>query len=187
MVSVFDIFKIGIGPSSSHTVGPMKAANSFVSFLTEQPWFEEVDQIICHLYGLLAYTGLGHATDKAVILGISGERPDTVSVDEIDKKLDDIVLMEQILLDGKKVILFKPEEAIVFHKGKGLPHHSNGMVFCALKKGEVIIEKTYYSVGGGFIRVNFKRNQKFRIHLHLLGNYFSIVKKTIRPLHLWCV
>ncbi|HEU4852510.1 MAG TPA: L-serine ammonia-lyase [Telluria sp.] len=144
-MSVFDLFKIGIGPSSSHTVGPMVAARRF---LLEAGSLDDVTVVEAHLFGSLALTGVGHGTDKAVILGLLGETPQDVDPDTADDKVDEVRLDGRIRLLGTKEVPF----ILAFHKAESLPEHPNGMRF-ALKRGDgSIFEKTFYSIGGGFIR-----------------------------------
>lgn len=151
-VSVFEIFKIGIGPSSSHTVGPMRAAHTFVERLAARELLGDCARIQSTLYGSLAYTGRGHGTDKAVMLGLSGELPDKVDPDQIESILEGIESSGQILLGKQKTIQFAQKKDILFNKRKPLPFHSNGMRFAAFDdQGEVLLERDYYSVGGGFV------------------------------------
>jgi L-serine dehydratase len=151
-VSVFDLFKIGIGPSSSHTVGPMKAACTFVRRLEEQGVFENTRRVRVSLYGSLAHTGRGHGTDKAVMLGLQGELPDAVDPDHIDVMLDRIRSRREIDLDGRLPIPFQEKKDLLFRKRETLPHHPNGMRFEAIDAaGEVMESREYYSVGGGFV------------------------------------
>lgn len=151
-VSVFEIFKIGIGPSSSHTVGPMRAAHTFVERLQARDLLGACDRIQTTLFGSLAFTGRGHGTDKAIMLGLSGELPDKVDPDLIDDILAGIETSGEILLDKQKPIRFAQKKDLVFNKHKALPFHSNGMRFIAFDKhGETLLERDYYSVGGGFV------------------------------------
>jgi L-serine dehydratase len=152
-VSVFDLFKIGIGPSSSHTVGPMRAAARFV-----QRWIEErgamgtVRRVRCELFGSLAHTGRGHGTDKAVMLGLEGEYPDSVDPDAIPARLERIRSEKTIRLLGRAPIAFDEKYDLAFNKRQKLPYHSNGMRFTAYGEGEqVLATRDYYSVGGGFV------------------------------------
>lgn len=152
MISVFDMFSVGIGPSSSHTVGPMKAGAEFVSELAlDTGLFDSVDSVKVELFGSLGQTGIGHGTGKAVILGLLGEIPDLVDVDTIDSKLEEIRNTEALCLNGKKLIRFPNKNAIVFHRRKTLPKHANALTFYAYSKNELVKEQTYYSIGGGFI------------------------------------
>ncbi|MCB1633418.1 MAG: L-serine ammonia-lyase [Xanthomonadales bacterium] len=152
-VSVFDLFKIGIGPSSSHTVGPMRAAGRFVRRLDEQGHLSSLTQIRCELFGSLALTGRGHGTDKAVLLGLEGDEPDSVDVEGIDERLEAIRTRRQLQLPGRDAPLpFDEKRDLLFNKRQRLPHHSNGMRFTALNaQGEVLFTRDYYSVGGGFV------------------------------------
>ena len=151
-ISIFDLFKVGIGPSSSHTVGPMKAANRFLMGIEEKSGLENVSSINVQLYGSLALTGIGHGTDKAVMLGLSGELPDTVDPDNIDSKLDRIKKTKRIQLAGSQQIPFDPQKHIAFLRRKSLPLHPNGMKFLAYDKDlQLIHQRVYYSIGGGFV------------------------------------
>jgi L-serine dehydratase len=147
-MSVFDLFKIGIGPSSSHTVGPMVAARRF---LLECGPLDDAVAVEAHLYGSLALTGVGHATDKAVILGLMGETPREVDPDSVEDKLAEAELDGKLKLLGVKEIPFTHKANLIWHKTETLPEHPNGMRF-VLKSGDGrVVEKAYYSVGGGFI------------------------------------
>jgi len=150
-ISVFDIFKIGIGPSSSHTLGPWRAAQRFIQSLEEKNYIEEVLSIQVLLYGSLAKTGHGHGTDIAVQLGLSGDDPVTFDVNNITAKINDIASMKKILLGALHEIDFDPKEDIDFLITESLPFHPNALGFLAhLKNGNDLAE-TYYSVGGGFV------------------------------------
>ncbi len=151
-VSVFDLFKIGIGPSSSHTVGPMRAANMFIAQIMSHQLQERTHSITTELYGSLSHTGRGHGTDKAIILGLLGEEPDQVDPDKIEKMLDDVEETQQIQANDELTLQFKIKKHLVWHKRKKLPLHSNGMQFTAKDhEGNELLRKAYYSVGGGFI------------------------------------
>lgn len=151
-ISVFDMFKIGIGPSSSHTVGPMRAARAFCLELEEKGVFENTSQIITQLYGSLALTGKGHGTDKAVLLGLAGEKPDEIDPDVVDTMLQKIADDEAIDLLGKHQISFDRDMHLLFLKNETLERHSNGMRFTALdESSNTVHSQEYYSVGGGFI------------------------------------
>ena len=152
-VSVFDIFKIGIGPSSSHTVGPMRAAARFVSRWLDEPGvLGRVVRVRCELFGSLALTGRGHGTDKAVLCGLEGAQPDTIDPDVIPATLRRIRGDKRIRLGGKHEIAFDEKADLVFNKRQKLPFHSNGMRFTAYAAGdEVLATRDYYSVGGGFV------------------------------------
>jgi L-serine dehydratase len=151
-ISVFDVFKIGIGPSSSHTVGPMRAARRFVQRLTEEGQLPKVAAIRCEMFGSLGFTGRGHGTDRALLLGLEGEEPATVDVDSIEPRVARIAAAQQLTLLGGHVVPFDPDSGIVFHRREKLPLHSNGMRFTATEtSGAVLAERIYYSVGGGFV------------------------------------
>lgn len=151
-VSIFDLFKIGIGPSSSHTVGPMRAARLFMTRVAEEGLLRETARIQVGLYGSLALTGRGHGTDKAVMLGLAGEEPDTVDPDTIQGKLDEIHENHRIKLLGEHEIDFDPKGDLAFNKREKLPHHPNGMRFKAFDgDGNEQLSRDYYSVGGGFV------------------------------------
>ncbi|MEC7082455.1 MAG: L-serine ammonia-lyase [Pseudomonadota bacterium] len=152
MISVFDMFSVGIGPSSSHTVGPMKAGAEFVTELAQEAaLFDSVDSVKVELFGSLGQTGIGHGTGKAVILGLLGELPDVIDVDSIETKLEEIRNTEKLCLNGQKLVRFPNKNAIVFHRRKTLPKHANALTFYAYAKDELVQQQTYYSIGGGFI------------------------------------
>ena len=152
VASVFDLFKIGVGPSSSHTMGPMTAACDFVEMLAEKGLLGETARVEVDLYGSLALTGKGHATDRAVLLGLSGERPDRLDADAADATVARIRGSDRISLAGRAEIGFVEARDLRFLQRERLPHHSNGMRFTALDAGgEVIESRVYYSVGGGAI------------------------------------
>jgi L-serine dehydratase len=162
-VSVFDLFKIGIGPSSSHTVGPMKAACRFVQRLEEHGLLERTAAVRVSLYGSLAHTGRGHGTDKAVMLGLQGELPDRIDPDRIETMLATIHERGRIALLGRHDVPFEAKSDLLFRKREKLPHHPNGMRFEALDAGgEVLERREYYSVGGGFV-VNQDKASEDRI------------------------
>ena len=151
MISVFDMFKVGIGPSSSHTVGPMRAAAAFCDVLKKADVFEQITAVKTELYGSLGQTGRGHGTGKAVILGLLGYLPENVPVKTVDTMLTLIETEQALMLNQEHQILFPKDGAIVFHRRKTLPLHSNGMTFFAYAGTECIFKQTYYSIGGGFI------------------------------------
>jgi L-serine dehydratase len=151
-ISVFDLFKIGIGPSSSHTVGPMRAALMFAEGLRANALLERVRAVRIELFGSLGATGKGHGSDKAVLLGLEGEAPDTVDPSIIDERLAAIRADRAITVLGTHRIAFDEAEHLVFHRRKTLPFHPNGMTFTAAgEAGEELLSRTYYSVGGGFV------------------------------------
>jgi L-serine dehydratase len=150
-ISVFDMFKIGVGPSSSHTLGPWRAAQRFVqSIQTVQP-LELVATVRVLLYGSLAKTGKGHGTDVAIQLGLCGEDPVTFDVNSIDARIQDIADMNEILLGGKHEVAFDPREDIDFLVTESLPFHPNAVTFLASFRDGTSIAETYYSIGGGFV------------------------------------
>ena len=149
-ISVFEIFKIGIGPSSSHTVGPMRAARAFLLELAEIGLLEETARVQCELFGSLALTGRGHGTDRAVLLGLAGEEPDRVKPGGVQSMVDRIRTNGRIRLLGKHEIDFKEETDLVFHPELNLPAHANGLRLTALADRE-LLSCDYYSVGGGSI------------------------------------
>ncbi|XVJ69280.1 MAG: L-serine ammonia-lyase [Rhizobacter sp.] len=151
-VSVFDLFKIGIGPSSSHTVGPMRAARLFVSRLSNDSLLTTAQRVQAELYGSLGATGKGHGSDTAVLLGLAGHEPDTVEVDQIPEMLAGIRQSKQLSLFGAHSIVFDESRDLVFHRRESLPFHANGMRLTAWDaQGTVLATRCYYSVGGGFV------------------------------------
>jgi L-serine dehydratase len=151
-VSVFDLFKIGIGPSSSHTVGPMRAARMFASRLEHDGLLARVARVQSQLYGSLGATGKGHGSDKAVLLGLAGHEPDTVDVDAVPVLLAALREQQRLELLGRHGIAFNEREDLVFHRREALPFHANGMRFAAFDAaGAEIANRVYYSVGGGFV------------------------------------
>ena len=151
-VSVFDLFKIGIGPSSSHTVGPMRAAHAFVQRLQRQGVLAQVARLRCQLFGSLGATGIGHASDRAVILGLAGHAPDTVDVNAVDAIIAEVGSSHQLLLNGEQRIVFDPATDLLLIGEVSLPFHPNGMRFEAWDaQHELVDAQAYYSVGGGFI------------------------------------
>jgi L-serine dehydratase len=150
-LSVFDIFKVGIGPSSSHTMGPMRAAREFALGLERDGLLAQTDQVAVRLYGSLALTGAGHGTDRAVLAGLEGAEPETVDPDSIDPLLQRIRANGRIKLLGKHEIAFDEPMQLLFMYHERLPRHSNGMRFTALAGARVLREEDYYSIGGGFV------------------------------------
>ncbi len=157
-ISVFDMFKIGVGPSSSHTLGPWRAAQYFTQSLAARNLLFAVTRVEVLLYGSLAKTGVGHGTDIAVQLGLCGEDPVTFDVDHITPKMDDIRAMKKLVLAGRHEIDFDPAEDIEFLFQESLPYHPNALTFLVeLSNGDKIAE-TYYSVGGGFVQQEGETN-----------------------------
>ena len=151
-ISVFDMFKIGIGPSSSHTLGPWRAAQMFTDSLNQTDKLDEVVRLEVLLYGSLAKTGIGHGTDIAIQLGLAGEDPVTFDVNSINARINDIKLMKKLVLGARHEIDFDPKEDIEFLFSESLPFHPNALTFLVeLKNGDTIAE-TYYSIGGGFVQ-----------------------------------
>ncbi|MEM7565047.1 MAG: L-serine ammonia-lyase [Pseudomonadota bacterium] len=151
-ISVFDLFSIGIGPSSSHTVGPMRAAAQFVTALENDGLLPQTTRIKADLYGSLGATGKGHGSDKAVILGFEGDFPESVDTDGVDARLEAIREHKKINLLGQHSINFDEKKSLIMHRRETLPFHSNGMIFRAFANDdELLREATFYSVGGGFI------------------------------------
>jgi L-serine dehydratase len=151
-ISVFDLFKIGIGPSSSHTVGPMTAARMFVADLKADGLLDRVSSLKAELFGSLGATGHGHGSDRAILLGLSGEHPRTVDTDTVADRVATIRQEQAIELLGEQRITFDPDHDLVLHRRRSLPAHPNGMIFTACDEhGDTIRASTYYSVGGGFV------------------------------------
>ena len=151
-VSVFDLFKIGIGPSSSHTVGPMRAARLFALRLAHEGHLAATARVRCWLYGSLGATGKGHGSDKAVILGLAGHAPDTVDVDAVPALMEAIRSQQRLALLGEREVAFQESEDLLFMRRETLPFHANGMRLVAYDaSGAELENRTYYSVGGGFV------------------------------------
>ncbi|CAL9276328.1 L-serine ammonia-lyase [Streptomyces rochei] len=151
-ISVFDLFSIGIGPSSSHTVGPMRAARMFARRLRNEELLGSVASVRAELYGSLGATGHGHGTPKAVLLGLEGDSPRTVDVETADDRVETIRTSGRISLLGEHEIAFSYDDDMVLHRRKALPYHANGMTLWAYDaEGAEVLTKTYYSVGGGFV------------------------------------
>jgi L-serine dehydratase len=151
-ISVFDLFSIGIGPSSSHTVGPMRAARMFARRLRGEELLDSVASVRAELYGSLGATGHGHGTPKAVLLGLEGDSPRTVDVESADERVEKIKSAGRIRLLGEREISFAYDDDMVLHRRKALPYHANGMTLWAYDaQGAEVLTKTYYSVGGGFV------------------------------------
>lgn len=151
MISVFDIYKIGIGPSSSHTVGPMKAGKQFCDDLIEKGLLNNVTRVVVDVYGSLSLTGKGHHTDLAIIMGLAGNLPDSVDIDSIPGFIKDVETRGRLLMaNGRHEVAFPLETSMNFHEDN-LSLHENGMRITALAGDQAIYSKTYYSIGGGFI------------------------------------
>jgi L-serine dehydratase len=151
-VSVFDLFKVGIGPSSSHTVGPMRAARLFALRLQASGKLPGCRRLVVELYGSLGATGRGHGSDKAVILGLLGHEPDSVPVDDIEQTVADVRREHTLTLLGEQAVAFDPATDLLFKPLKTLPFHPNALRLAALdEQGQSLLEGVYYSVGGGFV------------------------------------
>jgi L-serine dehydratase len=158
-LSVFDLFSIGIGPSSSHTVGPMKAAKIFALSLIKSGEINKTSKIQIELYGSLGFTGKAHGSEKAIAMGLEGENPEEINPDNIADRLTKINNTKMINILGENLIPFSLESDLIFNRKENLPLHSNGMKFRAFnKEGNLIIEKTYYSIGGGFLKTEDDQN-----------------------------
>ena len=149
--SLFDLFKIGIGPSSSHTVGPMRAARAFAESLAADGRLAEVDEVKVELYGSLALTGKGHGTDRAILLGLEGEQPDQIDPASIEPHVARIRESKTLHLAGARAIAFDEDRHLLLHKNQTLSEHSNGMRFSACGLDVLLQTRVYYSIGGGFI------------------------------------
>jgi L-serine dehydratase len=160
-ISVFDMLKIGIGPSSSHTLGPWRAAERWIAELKSKDIFHLITHVQVDLYGSLSLTGKGHATDLAILLSLSGADPETVPVESIDKTITNIKNTKQLLLNNEKEISFNISKDICFNR-KFLPFHANGMTFTATLDSKKV-KSTYYSIGGGFVVKEERKNAKKNI------------------------
>jgi L-serine dehydratase len=150
-ISIFDLFSIGIGPSSSHTVGPMLAAYDFVHDLTNHEQLERVTRLTVELYGSLALTGQGHGTDKAVLGGLIGEHPTTVDPTILVPNMQEISQTHRLHVNHRHWITFDPQRDLLWQQKTFLPRHSNGMIFSAYAGERLLSQQTFYSIGGGFI------------------------------------
>ncbi|GGX57149.1 L-serine ammonia-lyase [Saccharospirillum salsuginis] len=151
-ISLFDMLKIGIGPSSSHTVGPMAAARRFVRGLKKSDLLTNVARIDIQLYGSLGATGKGHGTGPAVLMGLEGHRPDAIDPAILPPRTDEIRTQGELLLNGEHPITFDEKSDLTYHRKETLPYHPNGMMFTAFdEQGGILRQRTYYSVGGGFV------------------------------------
>ncbi|MGC4790003.1 serine dehydratase beta chain, partial [Micromonospora sp. DT178] len=152
MISVFDLFSVGIGPSSSHTVGPMRAARTFVAGLKADGLLAGTARVRAELFGSLGATGHGHGSDRAVLLGLAGEAPETVDTDTVDARVARVRVERRLGLLDAHEIDFDPDRDLVLHRRRSLPYHPNGMTFVAYDDdGAELRTRTYYSVGGGFV------------------------------------
>jgi L-serine dehydratase len=150
-VSVFDLFSIGIGPSSSHTVGPMRAAGRFAATLNREGLLSRTTRVRSELFGSLGATGHGHGSYNAVLWGLEGEDPETVDTTEGPIRANEIRRNGQLRLNGTHPLTFDPEDDLILYRRRSLPFHPNGMTYTAYRDGKIICERTYYSIGGGFV------------------------------------
>jgi L-serine dehydratase len=180
-ISVFDMFKIGVGPSSSHTLGPWRAALRCLDSIANCGKIEDVKEVSVLLYGSLAKTGKGHGTDIAVLLGLCGEDPVTINVDSIDAKIEDISSRKTLNLFGKKQIPFNPSENIKFLFRETLPYHPNALTFLISMQDGNQWSETYYSIGGGFV---VKEGEE---HLQTQGVDLPFPINTSDDLLHWCM
>lgn len=172
-ISVFDLFSIGIGPSSSHTVGPMRAANEFISQHTDAE-FKSIHFLSVRLHGSLAFTGIGHGTNKAILMGLEGELPESIDPFTIDERVEKIISSQKINLLGKNIIHFNNDQDLIFDYDVILPHHPNGMTFISYDENKKIISnKIYYSVGGGFIVSDDQLKNPAQLSQHTLPFQFD--------------
>lgn len=180
-ISIFDMFKIGIGPSSSHTLGPWRAAQRFVDLLRSKAVLDNVHEIKILLYGSLAKTGVGHGTDIAVLLGLSGDDPVTFDVYQVMPKVAEIKARKTLFLNAEKEISFSYADDLLFLYAESLPYHPNAVTFQAFLNDGTAISETYYSIGGGFV-VQEDDNDSFLSEVDL-----SFPVDTAQELMVWCM
>ena len=159
-ISVFEIIKVGIGPSSSHTMGPWNAAEIFLNQIRSEDKLQEVEEVYVEFFGSLAKTGVGHGTDIAGMLGLSGENFKTIDTSTIDAKIENIRSSNRINLGGEKTISFEYGKHLILNKEQTLDFHPNGMIFKAVFKDGSVLEQDYYSVGGGFVATKNENSMK---------------------------
>ncbi|MFL5772977.1 MAG: serine dehydratase beta chain, partial [Flavisolibacter sp.] len=159
-ISVFDMFKIGVGPSSSHTLGPWRAAQRFIASIKSMDRLNDVTSLKVLLYGSLAKTGKGHGTDVSVQLGLSGDDPVTFDVNRIDEKIAQINTGKQLVLDDLHPIVFDPSVDIEFLFTETLPFHPNALSFLVTFSNGESVSETYYSIGGGFVVKEAENNHE---------------------------
>ncbi|MDH5595053.1 MAG: L-serine ammonia-lyase, iron-sulfur-dependent, subunit alpha, partial [Gammaproteobacteria bacterium] len=175
-ISTLELFKIGIGPSSSHTLGPMIAAKAFIDQLKQKKLTECINGnavLRCTLKGSLAFTGKGHSTDRAIVLGVHGHEPAQLATQDVEQRVNQLWCTDKIQIDDVGSLGFNPETHIVFDKGEPLPEHPNGMVFEVLgPDNEIVFSETYFSLGGGFIStLDEIRNLKAPVKINTSGSY----------------
>jgi L-serine dehydratase len=178
-MTIFNLFKIGIGPSSSHTVGPMLIAKNFCETIKKQNLFNEITRIKVELFGSLGSTGVGHQSDVAVILGLLGNIPKSVDLDSIDKTIDEVKKNSTIKLLDEKIINFSFKNDLILHKNKTLPFHPNAIKLTIYKDLDELFNKTYYSIGGGEIISEDEINNKL-IETNNLPFSFSSAKELLQ-------
>lgn len=181
-ISVFDMLKIGIGPSSSHTLGPWRAAERWINHLKKVNNFTKITRIKVDLYGSLSLTGKGHATDLAIILGLTGLDPEIIPVEDIESITKLVKTTKQLNFDGKILINFDPSKAIIFNK-EFLPFHANGIKFTGFNKNTEISSDTYYSIGGGFVVREELIHAKENLEIH---KTFPYPIEKAKELELYC-
>jgi L-serine dehydratase len=197
-ISVFDMFKIGVGPSSSHTLGPWRAAQQFAQELHQNQQFEKVLHVQVMLYGSLAKTGIGHGTDIAVMLGLLGEDPITMDTNHISAIIDRLEREQILLFDKKKRLPFSPAKDIIFYANSILPFHPNGLTFVAELSDGQNIASTFYSIGGGFvvkegenavnkpqIKLPFPIDNATELYNHCIKNAMSISEIVFENEKMW--
>lgn len=182
-ISIFDMLKIGIGPSSSHTLGPWRAAERWIKELKEAGNFNSIRHVKVDLYGSLSLTGVGHATDLAIILGLTGADPEYIPVNDIPKITQQVIDQQRLSFNNEFEISFNPKVDIVFNK-EFLSFHSNGLTFTGTTKDSKIIKDTYYSIGGGFVVKEERSNKKSNVALH---NNFPFPIQTALDLSDYCI
>lgn len=180
-ISVFDMFKIGVGPSSSHTMGPWRAAQQFLNQYEVNPGIGQIKRVKIDLYGSLAKTGKGHGTDIAVLLGLSGEDPVTIPVESITPKIELINSTKTLHIHGQHVISFDPDSELIFHMNESLPGHPNALTFTVEFMDGQTEAHTYYSVGGGFVQ---KEGEEIGAGKKAIELPFPI--ETAEDLKKWC-
>ena len=170
-ISIFDLFKIGIGPSSSHTVGPINSSNQFIKTLDNNNIFNKTEKIKVELFGSLAFTGKGHGTDKAIIIGLMGFTPTSINPKETNNMVLNVKTKNKLILNQKKEINFNFDNDIKFNLKEKKSYHSNAILFTAYNNNEIICKELYYSIGGGFIiKHNELSNQKSSISVPFMFN-----------------
>ena len=180
-ISVFDMFKIGIGPSSSHTLGPWRAAQRFTQRLAREQLLAKTEAVKILLYGSLAKTGIGHGTDIAVLLGLSVADPVTVPIDEVSLRVTQIKQQQRLRLGGTHEIPFRYADDLLFLYTESLPFHPNAVTFQALLENGTAVSETYYSIGGGFVAQAGVRSEQTE-HLDL-----PFPVQTANDLLVWCM